>query len=97
MTSTDADNVSRAAEAAPKILGVSMTATPNPLHWRMPLGNELRVWLTGGYGDGPRSWCAKIGDEWVAVHAEKEEAIAAIERELLAIRDAIPQKETDRG
>lgn len=74
--------------STPKVLGLEMVGS-NELCWRLRFG-DMRAELLGGYGEGPLSWCALVAEEFVAVHKTKEACISAIERELLAIRNAIP-------
>jgi hypothetical protein len=75
----------------PKVLGVEMV--PHGASWRLQF-SQLDVALLTGYGEGGRGWCATVGDIYVAPSGRdtRGECIAAIERELLAIRAAIPEQ-----
>lgn len=83
------DNVSRAAEAAPKILGVEMRRSAVN-GWQVCFGG-LSISIAGAaYSDRYSVTC---GAQLVSMSMALPEAIAAIELELLAIRDAIPARE----
>lgn len=70
----------------PKVLGVEMTRPDdNPDAWAIEF-HSLSAWAELA-GD---TWDAFVGDTCVGCGDTLPEAVAAIERELLAIRGAIP-------
>lgn len=94
------DNASRAAEAAPKILGVEMRQDGRG-GWSADFG-ALTFSLEAAPGDGR----FRVVVDYIGATSRMRQALGPfslvncarhIERELLAIRDAIPAKETDGG
>lgn len=76
----------------PKVLGVDMLFESH--HWWLSFGS-VRVGI-GEYGDDkPR--CATLGGRCIAHQLSLPDCIAAIERELLAIKSAIPDAPTTGG
>jgi len=81
----------------PKILGLEMVRTGGWCY-RLKFGC-ITVEILGGYGGGTVDdtlWCGLIEREYVKLRPGSiAECVAAIERDLLSIRAAIPERQTE--